>query len=217
MTTPISSEVIAASQDLVVREAQSVAAIAELVGNDAFQQVVRALLDMSGKAITSASGTSGIMARRLAHLLSVCGTPALFLDPTNGLHGSLGAVSEGDVILALSKGGGTGELTDFATRARQRGAVIIAITCREDSPLVTAADIVVVLPAGDGDPRGAIAMGSTLVMGAWGDAVALALMQVRGYSWADFLFTHPLGIVGQRASEILTDDPVSDSASRPPR
>lgn len=206
MTTTISDEVIGASRALVVREAEGVAAVAGLVGDESFREVVGTLLGMTGKVITAASGTSGMMARRLAHLLSVCGTPALFLDPTTGLHGSLGATAPGDVVIALSKGGGTGELTEFASRAKQRGATVIAITCRDASPLVDAADQVVVVPAGEGDPGGAIAMGSTLVMAAWGDAVAYALMQLRGYSWEDFLFTHPLGNVGERADEILSEN-----------
>ena len=192
------------SRQLVAAEGIAVLQVRELVGNDQFNSFLTALLEGHGKVITSATGTSGTIARRLAHLLSVCGTPALFLHPTEGLHGSLGAVAAGDTVIALSKGGGTGELTEFVTRSKVRGARILVMTSHESSPLVEAADDVAVIPAGEGDPGNAIAMGSTLAMAAWGDALSLALMQLRGYSWEDFLFTHPGGRVGQDAGELLS-------------
>lgn len=203
MSLPSHNEVIADARDLVRREAETVAAVAELVGDAAFAAVVDCLLGLRGKVITAAAGTSGTVARRLAHLLSVCGTTALFLHPTDGIHGSLGAVAAGDVVIAISKGGGTGELTEFSARARARGASVIVMTSRSESPLVEIADLVVVIPPGDSDPGGAIAMGSTLAMSAWGDALASALMRLRGYTWEEFLFTHPGGRVGERAEEIL--------------
>lgn len=204
MSQPQRDEVIADARDLIRREAETVAAVANLVGDTAFNAVVDRLLGLQGKVITAASGTSGTVARRLAHLLSVCGTTALFLHPTDGIHGSLGAVAAGDVVIAVSKGGGTGELTEFSSRAKVRGASVIVMTSRQESPLVEIADIVVVIPPGDSDPGGAIAMGSTLAMSAWGDALASALMRLRGYTWEEFLFTHPGGRVGEQAAEILS-------------
>ncbi|MCB0910058.1 MAG: SIS domain-containing protein [Propionibacteriaceae bacterium] len=195
--------VIRDARSLVDREAATVAAITSLVGDDAFNAVVDRLLALEGKVITSAAGTSGTVARRLAHLLSVCGTTSLYLHPTEGLHGSLGAVGPGDVVIALSKGGGTGELTEFASRAKARQADLVVMTCRDESPLRELADIVVLIPPGESDPGDAIAMGSTLAMEAWGDALATTLMQLRGYTWEQFLFTHPGGRVGEQTEQIL--------------
>lgn len=197
------SAILDEARELVHRESQTVAAVVAVIGNQEFLAVLELFLNAGGKVIASGSGTSGTVARRLAHLLSVTGTPALYLNPTDALHGSLGAVSSQDVVVAISKGGGTGELTDFANRSKTRGATIVALTCREESALKDVADHVVVIPAGDSDPAGAIAMGSTLAMGAWTDAMAMTLMKLRGYSWADVLFTHPAGSVGEQASEIL--------------
>lgn len=197
------STILDEAKDLVRRESDTVAAVTGVIGNDAFLSVLDLFLRTEGKVIAAGSGTSGTVARRLAHLLSVTGTPALYLNPTDALHGSLGAIAAHDVVVAISKGGGTGELTEFAQRAKVRGATIVALTCRDDSPLNDVADNVVIIPAGDSDPAGAIAMGSTLAMGAWTDAMAMSLMQIRGYSWADVLFTHPGGSVGDQANDIL--------------
>lgn len=203
MVQPDRSAVIGEAKDLIRRESDTVAAVGEVIGNDEFLKVLELFLHTDGKVIAAGSGTSGTVARRLAHLLSVTGTPALFLNPTDALHGSLGAISSQDVVVAISKGGGTGELTEFASRSKARGATIVALTCRNESALNEVADHVVTIPAGDSDPAGAIAMGSTLAMGAWTDAMAMTLMQLRGYSWADVLFTHPGGSVGENADDIL--------------
>lgn len=203
MTQLDRSTILEEAKDLVRRESATVMAVVEVIGNKAFLEVLELFLNTRGKVIASGSGTSGTVARRLAHLLSVTGTPALYLNPTDALHGSLGAVAPGDVVVAISKGGGTGELTEFASRSKTRGATILAMTCREESALQEVADHVVVIPAGDSDPAGAIAMGSTLAMGAWTDAMAMSLMQSRGYRWEDVLFTHPAGSVGDQADDIL--------------
>lgn len=166
--------------------------------DETFFAVVRLLADTKGKVFVTGSGTSGFIARRMAHLLSVCGTPAVFLQPMDALHGSMGAISQGDVLIAISRGGGSGEITDLTARAKDRGATTIAITATEGSPFTAVADIVVVLQSPDGaEPGGVIAMGSTLVVAAWGDALALTLMRLRDYTWAEVLHTHPAGAVGQ--------------------
>lgn len=196
-------EVYRDGRELIAAESLAVAAIAKLVGNEAFSEALDLLLSVTGKVIVTGSGTSGTVARRMAHLLSVCGTPSLFLNPIDALHGSLGAIVTGDVVVAISKGGGTGELTDLITRARARGAKAMVLTSRDKSDLVDQADLAVVIPAGQGDPGDAMAMGSTFAMGAWGDALAISLMKLRGYSWEDFLFTHPGGRVGEESALIL--------------
>ncbi len=173
-----------------------------LVGDsldESFVAAVRLIRMAPGKVVTVGVGTSGPVARRMAHLLSTSGTPSLFLHPGDALHGGLGAITSADVVLAISKGGGSAELNEFIRLARTRGAALLVLTARAESPLARAADVAVVLPqTPDSDPGGIIAMGSSLAAAAWGDALAIVLMQISGYSWDQVIDAHPSGAVGQR-------------------
>ena len=161
----------------------------------------RFILDRSGKVLTAGVGTSGYVARRLAHLLSVTGTPAVFVHPADGLHGGLGVVQPSDVVVSISKGGLSQELNEFTRRAKMLGAGVIVLTMASQSELGRIGDLTVVLSMpGGADPGGVVAMGSTLVAAAWGDALALVLMQMRGYGWDAVLFAHPQGAVGANAA-----------------
>ena len=191
------------------RVVAEIAALATLESqiDDRLVAVARILLEATGKVVPVGVGTSGVTARRLAHLLSVTGTPAIFLHPADGLHGSLGAIEPGDVVIAISKGGQSAELNEFTRRAKTRGARIIVLTSTDGTELAALGDVTVALPTPDGaDPGGVIAMGSTLIASAWGDALAAALMDARGYSWATVLYTHPGGAVGRLATSDVVDD-----------
>jgi arabinose-5-phosphate isomerase len=166
------------------------------------------VLAATGKVIAVGVGTNGPIARRLAHLLSTTGTPALFLHPVDGLHGSLGAVDNGDVVIAISKGGQSAELNEFASRSKARGARLLVLTGVADSPLGILGDLTVVLPdRPEADPGGIVAMGSSLITSAWGDALALVCMQVTGYGWDEVLHSHPFGAVGQMTPPETTPTP----------
>jgi D-arabinose 5-phosphate isomerase GutQ len=199
-------EAMDAAIELLAAETRAVGSIANLLDGD-FVHAVELLRACAGKVIVSGVGTSGTVARRLAHLLSVSGTPALFLHPADALHGSLGAITEADVLIVISKGGGSGEVNEFATRARQLGASVLALTCTPDSSLAAGATHAVVLPVEEaGEPGGMIAMSSTLATSAWGDALALVLMRLRSYGFDRVLFTHPGGAVGLRGAEFAVDE-----------
>jgi arabinose-5-phosphate isomerase len=123
----------------------------------------------------------------------------LYLDPGESIHGSLGAVEPGDVLIAISKNGGSAEVNTMAERAAGRGASLLVLTSNPDSPLAKLATLAIMLALPeDSDLGDIIAMGSTLAVSAWGDALAAALMEQRSYSWRDVLYTHPGGAVGQR-------------------
>ncbi len=191
------ARVLAEAREAMRREAAGVLAVADQV-DDSFLRVVRVLLACRGKVFVTGAGTSGAVARRMAHLLSVCGTPALHLPAMDALHGTMGALTGGDVLVAISRGGGSSEINELVVRARERGAVTVAVTAVATSPLTEACDEVVVLTSPEGiDPGEVIAMGSTLVVAAWGDALAYVLMRLRGYGWERVLHTHPGGAVGQ--------------------
>ena len=179
-------------------EADAVRAVADQL-DEAFVAAAQLTLDCSGKVFTVGSGTSGMVARRMAHLLSVCGRASVFLHPMDALHGSSGALAAGDVIIAISKGGESAEINDLCVLARTRGLSVIALTAKRQSALAEMADVTVTLTTSDdADPGGIVAMGSTLVTAVWGDALGYVLMHYNGYSWDQVLSSHPAGAVGQR-------------------
>jgi D-arabinose 5-phosphate isomerase GutQ len=184
---------------MLTRESAALAALVGSVENGVVT-VARRILDISGKVVTTGSGTSGIMAERLAHLLSVCGTPAVYLPSMDALHGGMGAITGGDLVLAISKTGQSQELTNLVERLVRRGVEVVAITESPDSPFGRAAGSAVALPptAPDADPGDMIAMASTLAVGAWGDALAVASMALRGHTARDVVDNHPAGGVGSR-------------------
>jgi D-arabinose 5-phosphate isomerase GutQ len=168
------------------------AALSALVGavESSVVSIARQMIAVTGKVITTGSGTSGIMAERLAHLLSVCGTPAVYLPSMDALHGGMGAITTSDLVVAISKTGQSQELTNLVERLGVRGVHVVAL----------AASCVAALPptAADADPGDMIAMASTLVVGAWCDAVAVVTMSLRGHTVGDVIDSHPAGGVGVR-------------------
>ena len=172
--------------------------------NDEFINVARLICDGSGKLLVTGSGTSATIAARAAHLFSVCGTPAFHLSPADGLHGGLGVLQSNDLLLALSKGGDSHELTDFCTRAKSLCRSVIAVTAVAESPLASIADHVIQLSLEDDADLGAIvATGSSLAMAALVDALVEISRVARDYDWERLFFTHPSGAVGRDASRKL--------------
>ena len=200
MTGSHDKGVLDGARQLVRAEAAALAALESQL-DARLDAVTQLILDRPGKVLTVAVGTSSHVARRLAHLLSVTGTPALFMHPVDGLHGSLGAIQAGDVVIAISRDGQTDELNEFARRAKKLGAAVVVLTGDAGSALGIIGDLTVALSTAAGaDPGEIIAMGSTLVVAAWGDALAVTLMERRGYSWDAVLYSHPGGAVGKRAA-----------------
>jgi D-arabinose 5-phosphate isomerase GutQ len=178
------------------------AALAALVGavESSVVAVARQMIRVPGKVVTTGSGTSGIMAERLAHLLSVCGTPAVYLPSMDALHGGMGAITTSDLVVAISKTGRSQELTNLVERLGRRGIHVVALTESPGSPFALAAGSVAALPPtpADADPGDMIAMASTLAVGAWSDAVAVVTMSLRGHTVGDVIDNHPAGGVGSR-------------------
>lgn len=191
-------EILELAKDTVRAEVASAVAAAGRLDHR-FVEAARRLLACSGKVLVAGSGTSHSVGARLAHLLSCCGTPALFIHPGDAQHGQSGAVSSGDVLIALSKGGSTLEVNHLARIAKSRGAVLIALTEKPESELGRMADVVLEVQAEEGvDPYGMIATGSSLTNAAICDALCVVLLRLRGYSEEAFSRTHPGGAVGHR-------------------
>jgi arabinose-5-phosphate isomerase len=171
---------------------------AETALGDVFVHVCRLLASGSGKVLVTGSGTSGAVAIRAAHLLSVGGTPAFHLSPADGLHGGLGVLRPEDSVIAVSKGGSSKELNEFCRRARKLAHCLIVITAAPTSELAGIADYVLrlTLPA-DADLGTIIATGSSLAAAALLDAITDVTRVLRGYSWDQVLYTHPAGAVGR--------------------
>jgi len=189
--------VVQAARAFVAEEANAVKDVVDQI-DESFVQVASLILASTGKVVLTGAGTSGFIARRSAHLLSVSGTPAFFLNPTDGLHGSMGALRANDVMIALSKGGSSGEVNELTKRVQGEGVKVVAVTSKRTSTLAVTADIAVTLREfPSADPGSLIAMGSTLAHGAWLDALAVVLMRAKQYSWDKVHYTHPGGAVGQ--------------------
>lgn len=191
-----SQEILILAREVLTKESNSVAALAEQL-DESFAAVAEALLKCEGHVLVAGAGTSNPVAARLAHLLSCCGTPALFIHPGDSQHGLSGAVTDRDVLIAISKGGETTEVNALVAVAKKRGATIVAFTERLDSTLGQASDLVLhIVAAPDVDPYGMIATGSSLTVCGMADALCVVMLRLRGYSQDNFGETHPGGAVG---------------------
>lgn len=195
-------EILKKAKDVIQMESESILCLLDQLDNR-FVEAVKILLGCEGHVLVTGSGTSHAVARRLAHLLSCCGTPALLIDSGDSQHGLSGAVTKRDVLIALSKGGQTVEVTELARVAKSRGAKLISITEKPASELGALSDVVlqVVAPT-HVDPHGVVATGSSLINSALGDALCVVLLQLRGYSLEQFGETHPGGAVGKRLLDL---------------
>jgi arabinose-5-phosphate isomerase len=166
---------------------------------DSLPRTLDCIGGIAGRLIVTGMGKSGHIARKIAATFASTGTPALFVHPAEASHGDLGMVTEKDAVLALSNSGETAELSDFITYTRRWHIPLIGITGVATSALATAADIVLLLPKVA--EAGSIALApttSTTMMLALGDALAIALLERRGFSAEDFKQFHPGGKLGQR-------------------
>ena len=191
-------QMLARACQVIESEAKAVCALKDQLTAD-LAEIVDMILNCKGHVLTAGAGTSWATAERFAHLLACCGTPALFVNAANAIHGGAGAVTEKDVVYVISKGGQTAELNRFVQIAKDHGAKIIAHTERPDSELGQLSDAVyqVVAPE-DVDPYGMIATGSSLVNAAACNALCILLLELRGYTKEQFGQTHPGGAVGEK-------------------
>lgn len=198
-------EALARAQAVIRADADAITATLDCL-DDGFAAAAQAIATCAGKVLVTGSGTSGAVSIRAAHLLSVGGTPAFHLAPADGLHGGLGVLQKGDIVLALSKGGSSRELNEFCTRARTLAGTLIVITAAPQSDLAAMADHVICMKLPDGtDLGGIVATGSSLAAAALTDALVEMARVARGYSWEQVLFTHPSGAVGRDAARSLAD------------
>jgi arabinose-5-phosphate isomerase len=174
-------------------EADAVRALADRL-DDRFAQAVELINGRSGRVVVSGIGKSGHIARKIASTLASTGTPAYFVHPAEASHGDLGMVESGDVFIAISYSGSSAELVEIVPQVKRRGAKLIAITGKPDSTLAREADVHLdAAVAQEACPHNLAPTASTTAALALGDALAVALLEARGFSAADFARTHPRG------------------------
>jgi arabinose-5-phosphate isomerase len=163
----------------------------------AFSSAVELLLEAQGRAIVTGMGKSGHVARKVAATLASTGRPAIFVHPAEASHGDLGMVQNGDVVIALSWSGETTELAAIITYSRRYQIPLVAITSNPESALGMQADIKLVLPhAEEACPNGLAPTTSTTMQLVLGDALAIALLEAKGFTAYDFRVFHPGGKLG---------------------
>jgi arabinose-5-phosphate isomerase len=165
----------------------------------AFVQAVQAMLACRGRTVVMGMGKSGHVGRKIAATLASTGTPAFFVHPAEASHGDLGMVAPGDVVLAISNSGESDELAAILPAVRRIGITLVAMTGRGDSTLARHADIV--LDSGvdqEACPLNLAPTASTTAQMALGDALAVALLDARGFVEADFARSHPGGSLGRQ-------------------
>jgi arabinose-5-phosphate isomerase len=172
-----------------------------------FSRAVDTFAAVKGRVIVSGMGKSGHIARKIAATLASTGTPAHFVHPAEASHGDLGAVTRQDALLILSYSGDTSELSHLITFAKRFAIPLVGVASRADSVLLQAADIPLVLPkASEACPMGLAPTTSTTLMLVLGDALAVALMERRGFTADEYRTFHPGGSLGKaliRVSDIM--------------
>jgi len=191
-------------------EADAILALKTALGGPLGDNLARALdlleaASLAGKRVViSGMGKSGHVARKIASTLASTGTPALYVHPGEASHGDLGMVAEGDVVIVMSNSGETQELSDIVAFAKLRGIKLVAMTGRAPSSLADAADVPLVVPnAPEACPMGLAPTTSTTTMLALGDAIAVALLERRGFSPDQFHVLHPGGRLGRRFLRVV--------------
>ncbi|MBC8050999.1 MAG: KpsF/GutQ family sugar-phosphate isomerase [Chitinophagales bacterium] len=182
---------------LEIRGLQAVEAAIANGSQQSFAAAVQTIQSSNGRVIVSGMGKSGHIGQKIAATLASTGTPAFFVHPGEASHGDLGMIAKDDVILALSWSGETVELANVITYSRRFGVALIAITSQASSALGKAADIVLELPRmEEACPHGLAPTTSTIMQLGLGDALAIALLESRGFSANDFKTFHPGGKLG---------------------
>ncbi|HUS93440.1 MAG TPA: KpsF/GutQ family sugar-phosphate isomerase [Phycisphaerae bacterium] len=186
----------------LLAEGDALRALAGQIGDD-FAAAARRVFQCPGTVVLTGIGKAGLVARKISATLASTGTQSLFLHPVEALHGDLGRARRGDVVIALSHSGRTEELIRLLDHLKARGAQLIALTGTPDSPLGQNADVTVCYgPVEEACPLGLAPTVSTTCMLALGDALAIAVMQMRRLTPEEFAAYHPAGELGRKLLKV---------------
>lgn len=192
--------------ELLKLEADSIHHASKHLDERNVEKAVDVLSRCNGKVIVTGAGKSGIIAQKIAQTMTSTGTVAVFVHPSDAIHGSLGVISEGDVVIALSNSGETGEIISILPTLKQRSVVLISIVGNLDSTLAKRSDVVLNASVDkEACPLNLAPTASTTVALAIGDAIAMTLMEAKGLTAEDFAANHPAGQLGKRLTVTVND------------
>lgn len=195
--SPVPSVVLSARRVIAI-EAAAIAALSERI-DGAFTQACQLMLECRGRVVVSGIGKSGHVARKIAATLASTGTPAFFVHPAEASHGDLGMITASDLVLALSNSGETDELLTILPVVKRKGVPLVALTGNPQSSLARLADVHLdVGVSEEACPLGLAPTSSTTAALVMGDALAVALLDARGFTADDFAASHPAGQLGRR-------------------
>ncbi len=194
---------LAVARRVLDLESKALKAVSESLNGD-FVTALDLLSAVAGRVVVTGMGKSGHVARKIAATLASTGAPAQFVHPAEASHGDLGMITSEDAVIALSNSGNTAELNDVIAHSRRFAIPLIAITGGPASTLAEGADVTLSLPkAPEACPMGLAPTSSTTMMMALGDALAVALLERRGFSSRDFQALHPGGSLGRTLLRVV--------------
>lgn len=186
------------AKDVLLQEAEAIHQLADRI-DDSFEICVQTILRAGGRVVLTGIGKSAIIAQKIAATLNSTGTPALFMHAADAIHGDLGMIQPDDVVLAISKSGDTPEVKVLVPLLKRAGVTLIAMVSNKESYLGRHADFVLHAYAPrEADPLNLAPTTSTTASLALGDALAICLLETRGFTRQDFARYHPGGALGKR-------------------
>jgi arabinose-5-phosphate isomerase len=194
--TPETS-IIEIGKNVLRKEAKAILQVMEGLDN-AFEKAVDTIFKCSGKVVLTGIGKSGLVCKKIASTLSSVGTPALFLHPADSLHGDLGMLQNGDVLIVISNSGETDEVIGILPWIKRMDITTIVITGNTGSSIAQYGDVVLSINVDEACPFNIVPTSSTTATLAMGDAIAVALMEIRNFKIEDFAFLHPGGTLGRK-------------------
>jgi arabinose-5-phosphate isomerase len=189
--------VLGSLRRVIQAEGEALTGLASAIG-DPYAEAVRWMAECQGRVLVSGLGKSGIVARKIAATLTGTGTPALFVHPVEALHGDLGIATREDLLLAISRSGGNEEILALAASLAAHGVRCIGLTAQSDSTLAERADLLLHTPMdAEACPLNLSPTTSTTLAIAVGDALAMSLLEIKGFRREDFAVLHPSGALGR--------------------
>ena len=205
MTDAESRDLVALAANVLDIEARAVAELKQRLGQP-FVDACRLCLDTEGRVVVTGMGKSGHISGKIAATLASTGTPAFFMHPAEASHGDLGMITANDLLLAVSYSGETSEVVTILPLVKRMGARLISMTGNSESTLATAADVHLDVSVGEeACPLNLAPTASTTATLAMGDALAVALLESRGFTAEDFALSHPGGSLGKKLLMHVSD------------
>ena len=194
------NEIIKTGKNVVRIEADAIAHLEESINNE-FINAVETIFTAKGRVVITGMGKSGLIARKIVATLNSTGTAAIYLHPTDALHGDLGMVRKEDVVVIISKSGSTDEISKLLPMFKRLGVKLIAMSGKPDSQLVKECDVFLNISVKEeACPHDLAPTSSTTATLVMGDALSVSLLQKRGFTAEDFALLHPGGSLGKRLS-----------------